>query len=95
MGREYGVGVLLSSQYLSHFDDGGTNYAETLRTWFIHRVPSITPRELSKIGNVSPTEHTIAEIQNLKPHQAYYVSYGWNGRFITGRAFFELMSEQD
>ena len=90
-GREFGVGVLLSSQYLSHFDDGGTNYAEPLRTWFIHRVPSVTTRELSRIGNIAPTEQIVHQIQNLQPHQAFYVSYGWNGRFIRGRAFFEIM----
>jgi hypothetical protein len=94
-GREYGVGVMLSSQYLSHFDDGGTNYAEPLRTWFIHRVPNVTVKELSKIGNVTPNETTVAKIQNLQPHQAFYVSYGWNGRFIRGRAFYELISDLD
>ena len=92
-GREYGVGVLLSSQYLSHFDDGGTNYAEPLRTWFIHRVPNVTVRELSRIGNVTPNEMTVSKIQNLQPHQAFYVSYGWNGRFIRGQAFYELIAE--
>ena len=94
-GREYGVGVMLSSQYLSHFDDGGTNYAEPLRTWFIHRVPNVTVKELSKIGNVTPNETTVAKIQNLQPHQAFYVSYGWNGRFIRGRAFYELIADLD
>ena len=33
-GREFGVGVLLASQYLSHFRTRETDYAEPLLTWF-------------------------------------------------------------
>ena len=44
-GREFGVGVLLASQYLSHFRTRDTDYSEPLLTWFVHKIPNVTPRE--------------------------------------------------
>ena len=42
--REFGVGVLRASQYLSHFRTRDTDYAEPLLTWFVHKVPNVTAR---------------------------------------------------
>ncbi len=42
-GREFGVGVILASQYLSHFKAGATDYKEPLLTWFLHKVPNLKP----------------------------------------------------
>ena len=49
-GREFGVGVLLASQFLSHFKTRETDYSQPLLTWFIHKVPNVTPKELESIG---------------------------------------------
>ena len=45
-GREFGVGVILASQYLSHFKNTVMDYREPLLTWFLHKVPNIVEREL-------------------------------------------------
>lgn len=92
-GREFGVGVMLSSQYLSHFDVPGVNYAEPLRTWFIHKVPNVTQRQLVKIGLATATQADADRISDLPIHHAYYVSYRFNGRFIRGNPFFEVAPE--
>jgi len=49
-GRQFGMGVILSSQYLSHFKLGGVNWAQPLRTWCIHKVPDITAQDLIRLG---------------------------------------------
>lgn len=47
-GREFGVGVILASQYLRHFKVNATDYREPLLSWFLHKVPNVTPTELSE-----------------------------------------------
>ncbi len=49
-GREFGCGVILASQYLRHFKVNATDYREPLLTWFIHKVPNVTPAELATLG---------------------------------------------
>lgn len=95
-GREFGVGVMLSSQYLSHFDTTNVNYKEPLRTWFIHKVPQVKQRELQSIGVPTATAEDAARVSSLEPHEVYFVSLDFNGVFVRGKPFFEMLeSEQD
>ena len=90
-GREYGVGVLLSSQYLSHFlPSAGVNYGEPLLTWFIHKVPNVTVSELRNIGFPGATIDDASRISSLPVHNAFYKSLNYSGKFMRGRPFFEL-----
>jgi hypothetical protein len=89
-GREFGVGVMLSSQYLSHFDTTSVNYKEPLRTWFIHKVPQVKQRELQSIGVPTATAEDAARVSSLEPHEAYFVSLDFNGVFVRGKPFFEM-----
>ena len=90
-GREFGVGVALSSQYLSHFREGRFDYKEPLKTWFIHKVPDVDRTQLVRRGLASATDDDAAKITQLENHFAYYKSYGYAGRFIRGTPFFELV----
>ena len=49
-GREFGVGVILASQFLSHYKTSHENSLEPLLTWFVHKVPNISVKELEGIG---------------------------------------------
>ena len=94
-GREYGVSVILSSQYLSHFISSEANYAQPLRTWFIHRVPTVSKRSLNELGIVSATNDDAARIANLGIHHAFYSSFDCPGRFIDGNPFFRQLAQLD
>ena len=48
-GREFGMGVILASQYLSHFKAGATDYREMLLTWFLHKVPNLSGKDLGRL----------------------------------------------
>ena len=89
-GREFGVGVVLASQYLSHFNVSGMNYGEPLRTWFIHKVPQVTANELHRLGLPDASTADAERISTLEVHEAYYSSLGYAGRFIRGEPFYEL-----
>ncbi|MBF4281225.1 DNA phosphorothioation-dependent restriction protein DptH, partial [Vibrio anguillarum] len=40
-GREYGVGMILSTQDITHFQTGENDYSSYVLTWVIHRVAKI------------------------------------------------------
>jgi hypothetical protein len=89
-GREFGTGVILSSQYLSHFKVRGTNYGEPLLTWFIHNVPAVTKQQLIALGITSASDEVASRIPKLDRHQALYRSLGTPGAFIRGTPFYEM-----
>jgi hypothetical protein len=90
-GRQFGFGVVLSSQFLTHFDMGRTDYREPLRTWVIHRVPGVTPRALAALGMTDVPERVLNRISVLEKHQALYRSYGCEaGRLVRVTPYYEL-----
>lgn len=94
-GREFGFGAILSSQYLKHFTAANTNYGEPLLTWFIHKVPQISLKELQILGLHDLPATTPARIAGQDLHDAFYVSLDTPGRFIRGLPFYKLISGHD
>lgn len=92
-GREFGVGVILASQYLRHFKAGATDYREPLLTWFIHKVPNITPQELGALGLPSDVVAPLAErIKTLALHHCLYKTQGVAGDIVQGTPFYQLLA---
>jgi hypothetical protein len=91
-GREFGTGVILASQYLRHFKVNATDYREPLLTWFVHKVPNVTPAELSALGLTSGTADMAERIKTLGVHQCLYKSFDVPGEVVRGVPFFELQS---
>ncbi|SVD01738.1 uncharacterized protein METZ01_LOCUS354592, partial [marine metagenome] len=87
---------VLSSQYLSDFKTTGANaedYAQPLKTWFIHNVPNVTQRQLSDRGLPDATSEDADAIKRLTKHHSYYKSLDYEGRIIRNIPFFELPEE--
>ncbi|MDU0314402.1 hypothetical protein RKE38_11945 [Phycicoccus sp. M110.8] len=89
-GREFGVGVILASQYVSHFKVGKTNYGETLLTKVVHKVPNIAVADLKSFGFAGATPEIAAKVPNLAVHQALIKTLGMDARFMRGTPYFEL-----
>jgi DNA phosphorothioation-dependent restriction protein DptH len=89
-GREFGVGVILASQYLRHFKSGSTDYREPLLTWFIHKVPNVTPGELQALGMASEVAELAERIKSLPKHHCLYKTQGVSGDVILGTPFYKL-----
>ncbi|MHB1171113.1 MAG: ATP-binding protein [Lacisediminihabitans sp.] len=94
-GREFGVGTILASQYLSHFRTSGVNYGEPLLTWFIHKVPNVTLKELEQLGISGQSGDTAAHIGEQEVHEALYSSLGFRGSFIRGTPFYQIMQNNE
>ena len=92
-GREFGVGVLLASQFLSHFKTRETDYSEPLLTWFVHKVPNVTPRELQSIGLNKVDSSTVERVKSLDVHHCLYKTLDVPGRFMEARPFYEIVGD--
>lgn len=94
-GREFGTGVILASQFLKHFKAGGTDYRAPLLSWFIHKVPNITPTELGALGFTSDLTELSERVKTLPNHYCLYKSYNVSGVVIRGLPFYELVQDSD
>jgi len=92
-GREFGVGVILASQYLRHFKAGATDYREPLLTWLIHKVPNVLPQELSALGMTANLPQTADRIKSLALHECMYKTFNVNGEFLRGMPFYRLLKK--
>ena len=92
-GREFGVGVILASQYLRHFKVGATDYREPLLTWLIHKVPNVLPQELSALGMTMNMTQTADRIKSLALHECMYKTFNISGEFLKGMPFYRLVKK--
>lgn len=91
-GREFGMGVILASQYLSHFKAGATDYREMLLTWFLHKVPNLSGKDLGPLGlsDSLALQQAAERIKTLGLHECLYKTHDVAGEFIRGTPFYEL-----
>ena len=93
-GREFGVGVLLASQFLSHFRTREIDYSEPLLTWFVHKVPNLTPRELESIGLNRVASSTVERVKSLDVHECLYKTLDVPGRFMRTLPFYAISNAE-
>ena len=94
-GREFGVGVLLASQYLSHFKTSHENYLEPLLTWFVHKVPNLSVKDLEGIGLSGVSSDLVDAVKSLDCHECLFKTLGVDGRIIRATPFFELLEREE
>lgn len=93
-GREYGVGVILSTQEITHFKTGDNNYASYILTWVIHRVSEIKNGDIKAVLNVddkSEQESLMGQIRQLEKHFSLYVNGYKQVVKMRDIAFWELL----
>lgn len=89
-GRAFGVGVILASQFFSHFKAKQTNYLEPIGSWFIHKVSGVTARDLHKIGLPNASDSTVYRISGLEKFKSLCKTLHWEGEFIEEVPFYKL-----
>lgn len=93
-GRQFGFGVILASQYLSHFKKDQENYGEPLLTWFLHKVKTMTAKDLQSVGLAEQAALLAQKATNLGNHMSIYRSLGFNGQVIEDIPFYKLIGEK-
>ena len=93
-GREYGVGVILSTQDITHFQTGENDYSSYILTWVIHRVAKIKPQDIKAMFSVNDKaeqDRLMDTIQKLDKHYSLYIDGAKNIVKMRDRAFWELI----
>jgi DNA phosphorothioation-dependent restriction protein DptH len=92
-GREYGVGVILSTQDITHFKTGENNYASYVLTWVVHRVSEIKNADIKSIFNKddkSEQESLMESVRKLEKHYSLFIDGSKHFQKIRDLAFWEL-----
>lgn len=92
-GREYGVGVILSTQDITHFKTGENDYSAYILSWIVHRVGQIKNQDIKSIFNKddkADQEQLMKSIRELDKHYSLYVDGDKKVQKIKDKAFWEL-----
>ncbi len=96
-GREFGVGTILSTQFLNHFSTSENEYDQYILTWIIHRVADVKIKDIDSLFSVEEKdkkEKLIQTIKNLQKHQSLVTLGGSLPLVIEDLAFWKLLEEQ-
>lgn len=92
-GREYGVGLILSTQDITHFKTGENNYGSYVLTWVVHRVSEIRNSDIKAIFNKddkAEQEQLMEAIRKLDKHYSLYIDGEKQMKKMRDKAFWEL-----
>ncbi len=92
-GREYGVGVILSTQDITHFKTNENDYSAYILSWIVHRVSQIKNQDIKSIFNKddkTEQEQLMKTIRELDKHYSLYVNGDKKITKIKDKAFWEL-----
>ena len=95
-GREFGVGTILSTQFLNHFSTGENDYSNYILTWVIHRVNEIKAREVESLFTIESRDQRdslIKTIKGLEKHHSIVNLAGSEPLLVKDRAFWELLEK--
>jgi DNA phosphorothioation-dependent restriction protein DptH len=94
-GREYGVGVILSTQDITHFHTGENDYSSYILSWVVHRVARLKPQDLKAIFSVNEKaeqDRLMETINKLDKHYSLYIDGAKKVVKMRDRAFWELIT---
>ena len=73
-GREFGVGTILSTQFLKHFSGTDDDYAKYIMTWVVHNVADLKQSDVDFVFRTQPGSAAgrdlYNEIRQLKEHHS-------------------------
>jgi DNA phosphorothioation-dependent restriction protein DptH len=97
-GREFGVGTILSTQFMSHFATADNDYSQYILTWVVHNVSELKKKEVQSIFNTETAqeiEQLTNKIRSLKKHQSLATSVSKNKYdLMVDLAFWQLLAEE-
>lgn len=96
-GREFGVGTILSTQFLKHFGSGEDDYSKYILTWVVHNVADLKPSDVEFVFKTelksSETQKLFRDIKSLRKHNSIIKIGNSSPRYVKDRAFWELYQE--
>lgn len=96
-GREFGVGTILSTQFLKHFGSGYDDYAKYILTWIVHNVADLKTSDVDFVfkseSKSLESQRIFNDIKQLKKHYSIVKISSEKPKYIRDRAFWELYNE--
>lgn len=92
-GREYGVGTILSTQFLSHFSTSENEYANYILTWIVHNVSEMSAKEIRMVFSTqskNEEENIMNRIKSLQKHYSIVKVGSEQPVWMRDKAFWEL-----
>ena len=98
-GREFGVGTILSTQFLKHFGNSEDDYSKYILTWVVHNVSDLKNSDVDFVFKTEPkselSQNLFNDIKSLKKHNSIIKIGNQKPKYIKDKAFWELYQELD
>lgn len=96
-GREFGVGTILSTQFLKHFGSGDDDYSKYILTWIVHNVADLKTSDVDFVfkteSKSTESQRLFNDIKQLEKHYSIVKIGSEKPKYIRDRAFWELYNE--
>ncbi|MFQ7718094.1 MAG: helicase HerA domain-containing protein [Lachnospiraceae bacterium] len=96
-GREFGVGTILSTQFLRHFGTGDDDYAKYILTWVVHNVADLKSSDVEFVFKTEPksaeSQNLYNDIKELKKHHSIIKIGNEKPIYVEDKAFWELYKD--
>ena len=97
-GREFGVGVILSTQFLRHFKSKDEDYSKYILTWVVHNVADLKNSDIEFVFNTDKNsalcDELFHKIKSLECHRSILKIANEDPINMKDKPFFELMNER-
>jgi len=96
-GREFGVGTILSTQFLKHFGSGEDDYSKYILTWVVHNVADLKSSDVDFVFKVeakgTESQRLFNDIKGLQKHHSIIKIGNSVPKYVEDKAFWELFQE--
>ncbi len=97
-GREFGVGIILSTQFLRHFKSKDEDYSKYILTWIVHNVADLKNSDIEFVFNSDKNsalcDALFHKIKSLECHRSILKIANEDPINMKDKPFFELMNER-
>lgn len=96
-GREFGVGTILSTQFLKHFGNGDDDYSKYILTWIVHNVSDLKSGDVDFVFHTEPksseSNMLFNRIKGLEKHHSIIAIGTGSPIYLHDKAFWQLYNE--
>ncbi len=96
-GREFGVGTILSTQFLKHFGSGDDDYSKYILTWIVHNVSDLKNSDVDFVFHTEPksseSNMLFNRIKGLEKHHSLIAIGTGSPIYLHDKAFWQLYNE--
>lgn len=98
-GREFGVGTILSTQFLKHFHVKDEDYSKYILTWVVHNVADLKRSDVEYVFNTDAssdyTDKLFHDIKSLESHHSLVKIGNDEIKAVEDLPFFKLIEQTD